>query len=93
MFGILRNNISKYIRQWERRGYKKGVPDSGDLVLESYNMIPSYRLICIAVFKNDIHLQSLGMDRPNCQLYSQLKREELILKGKIKIPIHLELFQ
>jgi predicted phosphoadenosine phosphosulfate sulfurtransferase len=52
--------------------------------LEQLNKVPSYRKICIAIMKNDIHLESLGFSKPKSRFYSELKRIELIERGVIK---------
>ena len=78
------SRINQYIKQWEKQGYKNGIPDEADSVLESFNLVPSYRLICISIMKNDTHLQSLGFTRPKCKVYNDIKRKELIERGKIK---------
>jgi predicted phosphoadenosine phosphosulfate sulfurtransferase len=80
----LKKKVHKYLTQWESMGYRNCIPDEADKVLESFNLVPSYRLICMAIMKNDIHLTSLGMSKPKCNLYNEIKRSELIQKGKIK---------
>jgi predicted phosphoadenosine phosphosulfate sulfurtransferase len=89
---IIKNRIKKYIKQWEGKGYSSGIPDEADLVLEGFLLVPSYRMICQTIFKNDFYLTGLGMEKPHCGLYSQIKRAELLSKGKIEKPIQLEFF-
>ena len=81
---ILKRRIKKYIKRWEREGYASGIPDEADPVLESFNLVPSYRLICMAIMKNDVNLISLGFNKPRCNLYHVIKKAELISRGVIK---------
>jgi predicted phosphoadenosine phosphosulfate sulfurtransferase len=69
--------IRKYIKQQEKRGYPEGIPDEAPSELESNQLVPSYRRICRALLKNDLTLQSLGFSKPDCAIYSSLKRIEL----------------
>jgi predicted phosphoadenosine phosphosulfate sulfurtransferase len=81
--------IRRYIKTWEARGYKNGIPDEAPAELESNGLVPSYRRICRALLKNDLLLISLGFVKPNCALYCELKRIEL---GIIRKDIQLSLF-
>jgi hypothetical protein len=78
----IRRKIAQYVRVWERRGYPAGIPDEAPARLEQLGKVPSYRLICIALMKNDKNLLYLGFSRPECQLYNELKRQEFLMKGK-----------
>ncbi len=71
----MREKILSYIKEWERRCYHDGIPDEAPNEIES--MVPNYKSICIAILKNDTHLQSLGFSRPKCEAYNILKRIEL----------------
>lgn len=44
---------------------------------ELSNIAPSYKFICQAILKNDLHLTSLGYSKPKSEYYSILKRIEL----------------
>jgi predicted phosphoadenosine phosphosulfate sulfurtransferase len=68
------------------------MPDEAPSRLESFNKVGSYRLICIALMKNDHTLKALGFSRPECLLYNALKRDELICRGKIIPSTQGELF-
>lgn len=80
----MRRKLRQYIKLWEGRGYEDEIPDEAPACLEGNGLVPSYRRICIAIMKNDTHLETLGMSRPGCRLYNELKRAELIQKGKIQ---------
>lgn len=73
----MRAKIEGYISTWEGRGYAGGIPDSAPSRLEAAGRVPSFRRICKAILKNDIHLTALGYSRPNCEAYNILKRIEL----------------
>lgn len=81
---MTRNKVSSfekktrdYIRKWEGRGYAAGIPDQAPDILEEYVKAPSYRAICLAILKNDMHLASLGYSRPKCDAYMAIKRVEI----------------
>jgi len=69
--------------KWESRGYSDGIPDEAPLRLEALNKAPSYRMICIAIMKNDKQLKTLGYSREKCHAYTDIKKEELIRRGVI----------
>ncbi len=73
----MQRKIKMYVNKWKSQGYPNGIPDSADSRLESMNKVPSYRMICIAILKNDICLTSLGFSRPNCAEYNALKKLEI----------------
>lgn len=78
-----RTKIKKYIQVWESRCYPTGIPDEAPTDLESAELVPSYRRICKALLKNDYTLKSLGFQPKKSPVYMELKRIELIAKGKI----------
>ena len=73
----MKNKIIKYIQKWEKQGYELGIPDEAPAKLEALNKVPSYRMICKAILKNDICLQSLGFSKPKSKAYNLLKRIEI----------------
>lgn len=87
----MKKQILKYINDWENKCYKNGIPDEAPLRLEQLNKVPSYRLIVKAILKNDVVLKLLGFNKPKCHIYSELKRIELLSKGKIKETNQLKL--
>ena len=72
---MVHEKIREYIETWEKRCYNKGIPDEAPFELK--DKVPSYRSICIALLKNDIHLTSLGFAPKNTKYYSILKRIEI----------------
>ena len=82
MTHTIKKKINKYINGWKIKGYQEDIPDEAPSLLEDNGRIPSYRLIVKALLKNDNCLLTLGYDRPRCELYNRIKREELKVKGK-----------
>jgi predicted phosphoadenosine phosphosulfate sulfurtransferase len=72
-----KENISRYIREWKNKGYENGIPDEAPFQLEKRNLVPSYRMICIALMKNPNNLEVLGFKRKKCKIYQEIKREEI----------------
>ena len=72
-----RENIKKYIESWESKGYEDGIPDEAPIELERRNLVPSYRMICIALMRNPNNLEILGIKRVKCSIYQEIKREEI----------------
>lgn len=73
----MKRKILEYIQKWEQQGYPDGIPDEADTRLEGLKKVPSYRMICKAIMKNDYALVSLGYTRPQTDSYVVLKRIEL----------------
>ena len=79
----MKERILQWIEKWEARGYSHGIPDEAPPRLEALCKAPSYRMICMAIMKNDAQLETLGYTRKKCAAYSAIKKQELIMKGKI----------
>lgn len=73
----MRDKIEAWIHKWEGRGYPDGLPDEAPRNLEEMGKVPSYRMVCMAIMKNDVTLESLGYSRPPCEAYNLLKRKEI----------------
>ena len=86
------NRIRRYIEEWEKRCYANGIPDEVPVRLEQLNKAPSYKQICMSILKNDNSLQLLGFSKPKCEVYNELKKQELIERGVIKPDNQLKLF-
>lgn len=78
----MKQKILDYIRKWESQGYPDGIPDKADPRLEGLKKVPSYRMICKAIMKNDLALVSLGHNREQTDSYAVLKRIELAARKK-----------
>lgn len=72
---MVHEKINKYIKEWEERCYKKGIPDEAPFQLK--DKVPSYKQICMALLKNDMNLTSLGYSNKYSKYYSILKRIEI----------------
>ena len=72
-----KTEIKNYIKKWETKGYENGIPDEAPFQLEYRGIVPSYRLICIALMKNHNNLEILGISRNRCNIYSTIKRNEI----------------
>lgn len=72
-----KEKIRKYIFRWSSKGYKNGIPDEAPFQLENRGLVPSYRLICLALMKNENNLETLGIKREPCAVYSEIKRHEI----------------
>ena len=73
----MKNKIKNYIAKWKKQGYENGLPDEAPAKLEALNKVPSYRMICKAILKNDLCLTSLGYSKPKSEMYNLLKRIEI----------------
>ncbi len=78
----MREKILAWIAKWEKQGYPNGLPDEADAKLEALGKVPSYRVICKAILKNDVALSSLGYTRAPCEAYSAIKRIEIAARVK-----------
>jgi predicted phosphoadenosine phosphosulfate sulfurtransferase len=79
-----KEKIREYVDKWEKRGYNKGIPDEAPFELEKLGIVPSYRVICMALMKNENNLEILGYQRKKTLVYSELKRIEIEQRGTIK---------
>lgn len=86
-----KEKIRSYISKWEKKGYEKGIPDEAPFQLEKRGLVPSYRMICIAIMRNPNNLESLGFAREKCRIYQEIKREEIQNREKenkqLRLPI------
>lgn len=73
----MKQKIEQYVRTWETRGYRDGIPDEVPLELMHLRLAPSYKAIAIAILKNDASCKSLGFTAKVSLYYSALKRIEI----------------
>ena len=87
----IKKRIRDYISRWEKKGYKNGIPDEAPVQLEKRGLVPSYRMICIALMRNPNNLESLGFPREKCRIYQEIKREEIRNRKKeneqLRLPV------
>ena len=72
---MVHKKVNDYVKMWEDRCYKEGIPDEAPFELK--DKVPSYKRICMALLKNDINLTSLGYKEKYTKFYSVLKRIEI----------------
>lgn len=73
----MKSKIRSYVLNWKRRGYENGIPDESPAELEAHNKVPSYRMICRAIMRNDVALSTLGFARTKTPEYMALKKIEI----------------
>jgi predicted phosphoadenosine phosphosulfate sulfurtransferase len=88
----LKNKIKLYIKKWEKRDYKNNFPNEVNKNLELLLKVPSYRMVCRTILMNDNQCVSLGFTRKNCDLYSNIKHDEIMNRNKNNNEYQLELF-
>lgn len=76
------SRAEQYIVEWKDCGYPDDIPDEVPDALMKRGLAPSYRVIAIALLRNDLHLSSLGFSRPQSEWYGALKREEIQERNK-----------
>lgn len=79
---MLHDRIEKYIQEWEKKCYSKGIPDEAPIQIN--DKVPSYKKIAIAILKNDFNLKTLGYEPKKSKYYSILKRIEIDARGTNK---------
>lgn len=85
----MRKKINNYVLDWERKGYFNGIPDEAPARLEALNKVPSYRMICKAILKNDISLKTLGLIQIKPPSYHEFKKIELGIKPSNQLKLKL----
>lgn len=88
----MKRKIQQYVNSWKRKGYPDFIPDEVPSRLEELGKVPSYRVICLAILKNETNLESLGFSRRPCDLYMQIKRDEIMVRGDKVHPWQPRLF-
>jgi len=82
--------IETYVKTWEDRCYYNGIPD--EVPKEINNKVPNYKKIAIALLNNDVSLKSLGLNKPNNELYYLLKKQQKEMCN-LKYGIQLKMFR
>ena len=72
---MVHEKINQYIKEWEKKCYKKGIPDEAPTGIEE--KVPSYQKIALCLLKNDFNLTMLGFNTPKSKYYSILKKIEI----------------
>ena len=77
----MREGIEKYIKTWESRCYKYGIPEEVPCRIEQLNKSPSYKQLVKAILKNDFSLKTLGIEIKKPKPYHEIKRIEINSRG------------
>ena len=73
----MKKKIRSYVLSWKSKGYPNGIPDESPVELEAHNKVPSYRMICRAIMRNDVALSTLGFSHVKTPEYMALKKIEI----------------
>jgi predicted phosphoadenosine phosphosulfate sulfurtransferase len=65
------NKIAIFIKWWQNRGYKDGIPDEAEPKLEAARDIPSYRRICKTLLRNDYWCKGLSFTQHKSEAYKK----------------------
>ncbi len=60
-----------WIKGWQARGYRQGIPDEAPRVLEKKYWAPSWRRLCKTLLRNDWWCKGLGMQQPKSAAYEK----------------------
>lgn len=66
-----RNKIYTFIKWWEDRDYKDGLPDEAPGILEAERLVPSWRRICKSLLRNDYWCKGLGFTQHKTEAYEK----------------------
>lgn len=66
-----RNKIFTFIKWWEERGYKDGMPDQAPSILEAEKIAPSWRRVCKSLLRNDYWCKGLGFTQHKTEAYEK----------------------
>lgn len=72
-----KNKIARYVFWYRDKGYEDGIPDFADIKLENYGKVPSWRLVCKTLLRNDYWCKGLGFSinkSSNYKKYMDLMR-------------------
>lgn len=66
-----KNKIAVYLKWYKERGYPNNIPDFADRKLETMGKIPSWRLICKTLLRNDYWCIGLGFGPTKREAYNR----------------------
>jgi predicted phosphoadenosine phosphosulfate sulfurtransferase len=82
----MKQNIRDYIKKWKKYGYDE-IPEEVPLRIHQLNLAPSYKDLCLLILNNEIQKNKTKKS----SVYFELKKIELIQKGKLKKSNQLKL--
>lgn len=73
------SRFRSWIKGWQSRGYRDGIPDEAPKALEKKYWAPSWRRLCKVLLRNDWWCKGLGLTQPKSAAYEKylsMKREQ-----------------
>ena len=70
------SRVKSYVKVWESRCYKTGIPDEVEPGLMKSMRVPSYKAIALAILDNDLHLYQLGFQPHVSHWYKVIKNNK-----------------
>lgn len=73
------SRFRSWIKGWQSRGYRDGIPDEAPRALEKKYWAPSWRRLCKVLLRNDWWCKGLGLTQPKSAAYERylsMKREQ-----------------
>lgn len=67
------SRVNSYVKVWEERCYKDGIPDEVTKRLSDSMRVPSYKAIAMAILQNDLALYTLGFQPVVSHWYRTVK--------------------
>jgi predicted phosphoadenosine phosphosulfate sulfurtransferase len=67
------SRVNSYVKVWEDRCYKDGIPDEVAKRLSDSMRVPSYKAIAMAILQNDLALYTLGFQPVVSHWYRTVK--------------------
>jgi predicted phosphoadenosine phosphosulfate sulfurtransferase len=70
-----------WLKGWQSRGYRNGIPDEAPRALEKKYWAPSWRRVCKVLLRNDWWCKGLGLTQPKSaayQRYMDMKRSRRV---------------
>lgn len=68
------NKIAVFIKWWMDRGYREGLPDEVNTVLEAKKKAPSWRRVCKSLLRNDYWCKGLGFSQQKSEAYTRYQK-------------------
>lgn len=68
-----------WMKGWQSRGYRDGIPDEAPRSLEKKYWAPSWRRVCKVLLRNDWWCKGLGLTQPKSEAYDKYLK---VKKGK-----------
>lgn len=79
------SRVSSYVKVWEGRCYKDGIPDEVPKRLSDSMRVPSYKAIAMAILQNDLALYTLGFQPVVSHWYRSVKIANAPEESQLKL--------